>query len=689
MSGRPSPTNSADTPRGQCPARAGLAAHRDLLNRAGMFEGADEAVLDLLASRMEDAFYPPGAVVISQGDPTNHLFVIADGKAEVSVKDGQEQITVATLEPGEVFGEMGFLALNRNRQATVIAVTELRVAQIDGKALDGLIAERPELRKGIAKIAENRQEILFIKRFSPFETLQQHEITALRVKMRPVTVEAGTALLREGEPGTECYLLLSGTVEVVLADQEQGQRRAATLWPGCILGEGALLTEEPCNATVCALERCTLLSLQRQDLIDVLRDNELLSAQLRQLIQQRDRPRRVEGVLVQEQTSPEGALFKVLKHPSRPTYFKLSKEGWFVWERLDGNHTLKDLTLEFLAEWKAFAPDQIADIVAGLATAGLTQGRVLREDVVPHAPHASWWQGTVQAARSIMEFHVEWQNTDAVFSALYRNGGYLLFTKPAQVVFALVAILGFLPFFLSGERVRPFLDDPVRSRPLLLIVYLGLHVALVLHEMGHGLATKHFGRHVGGAGVGWYWFGAVAFVDTSDMWLADRWQRIAVSLAGPYTNLLLGSIVSLCAWLSPSMMMAAALWQLALISYVNCLFNMNPFLEFDGYFVLSDWLERPSLRRRAFQWIGGNLLGAMRDVRELRRHWFDIAYGALSVVFTLLMAFSTVLVYRSTLEPHLKLILPAGVMTLIPWAIVTILLFLAAILMIDEMSRPK
>lgn len=67
-------------------------------------------------------------------------------------------------------------------------------------------------------------------------------------------------------------------------------------------------------------------------------------------------------------------------------------------------------------------------------------------------------------------------------------------------------------------------------------------------------------------GIGWYWFGPVAYVDTSDMWLEGRWPRIAVSIAGPYANLVLGGLAALVA---------------------------------DGYHVLSDLLDRPNLRPRA------------------------------------------------------------------------------------------
>jgi hypothetical protein len=54
--------------------------------------------------------------------------------------------------------------------------------------------------------------------------------------------------------------------------------------------------------------------------------------------------------------------------------------------------------------------------------------------------------------------------------------------------------------------------------------------------------VKAFGREVHRAGVGWYWFGPIAFVDTTDMWLDGPRKRILVSCAGPAADLVLGGI---------------------------------------------------------------------------------------------------------------------------------------------------
>ena len=88
---------------------------------------------------------------------------------------------------------------------------------------------------------------------------------------------------------------------------------------------------------------------------------------------------------------------------------------------------------------------------------------------------------------------------------------------------------------------------------------------IILHECAHGLAVKAIGRKVESVGIGWYWFGPVAFVDTSDAWAGTRAQRILVSAAGPIANLLLAAFASGVACWAPSPAITIAAWQFALV----------------------------------------------------------------------------------------------------------------------------
>jgi putative peptide zinc metalloprotease protein len=204
-------------------------------------------------------------------------------------------------------------------------------------------------------------------------------------------------------------------------------------------------------------------------------------------------------------------------------------------------------------------------------------------------------------------------------------------------------------------------------------------LAVVLHEVGHALTVKHYGYEVPRAGVGWYWFGPMAFIDSSDMWLAPRGPRIAVNLAGVAANAVLAGIAALAAWVVPHGLLAAALWQFALSSYLMILFNLNPLLEFDGYFVLMDWLERPNLRPKALSWLGQELLPTLkaRGLAGLRGHRLEVAYGVGSVLYIGVEAVLSVVLYRLFAEDWLTRIVPDALARNLAWALAALTVVLA------------
>jgi putative peptide zinc metalloprotease protein len=656
------------------------------LKATQIFESFDNSALESIAIHMEEASYQPGQIVVREGEEADKFFMIIGGRAEISTNDTGNQLILATLEKGEVFGEIALLSSEHKRQATVTAIDKLHLLYLDGAVINGLIAKYPGILCTLQAISDIRIKTKFLKQFSPFKFLPPERLKLLISKLEKVSVETGATIINQGEIGQECYLILSGKMEVLIQENRQSLRKIATLYPGCILGEASLLTEEPRNATVRAVEPCELLSIKRTILLEIMREDNQLDTNLLAIQRQRDRPCRIGSVIVQEQRSCEGDMLKILKNPQIGTYIRLSAEGWFIWERLDGQHTLKDLTLDFMSEWKTLAPDKIAAIIAELSKSGFIQTKSLRYDVLPVVAKISWWQRIQQMARHVMELNLVWKNPDPFFSFLYRRTGKFLFSKTVKMLLALLSLSGLVLFFLLGNHVSPILQDQSRSRPLLFILIPALITALVLHEIGHAITTKHYNKEVRGAGIGWYWFSPVAFVDTTDMWTAEKWPRIAVSVAGPYTNIILAAFATFVAWVSPSIILSAALWQFALISYINVLMNFNPLLEYDGYYILSDLMGRPNLRRRSLAWLGRYLRGTNQNPHELGGHWFEFFYGIFSIIYVVFMAYIFVVSYRLVLEVHFKSILPEIISSWLPWLIAFIIVFSAGILILGEMK---
>ncbi len=434
--------------------------------------------------------------------------------------------------------------------------------------------------------------IEFLKSASPFGAIEPEQLRKLAEKLVPVSAARGSLIVREGEQGKSCYLIRSGQVEI-LQKEGRGEKTVASLGPGTLFGETSLLTESPRNATVRAVEPTELLELKREDFLQVLGVNRQLSHQIFELMALRDRPKRKAGIEEHPLTSEEGIDITVLKDPSRGTYYRLSPEGLFLWKRLDGRLHLKDLTLLYLEQFKQFAPYVIAETISGLVTAGFVEGQSTRARFLLAA---AGWKKAIGCLIQIMEWRWMIRDVDEKLSILYQRAIRHLFNTTAQILLALISLGGVTGFVISLSQSS--LHVAIEESDMLGwgMVVIALIFSAALHEAGHAFATKAFGRKVLGLGIGWNWISPILFVDTSDIWLAPRRQRIAVHWAGPYTHLILGGIVSLLFPFFDSPSIQGVLRLFAGGSYLLFLLNLIPAFNFDGHYLLKEFRTSSSLR---------------------------------------------------------------------------------------------
>lgn len=381
---------------------------------------------------------------------------------------------------------------------------------------------------------------------------------------------------------SSCFLVKTGRVEVIQKDNGR-KRQLAILEAGALFGETALLTESTRNATVRALGETELLELKREDFMKVVGESRELRLGMFEILSLRDRPIRTTGIEEQTTTSEDGTVMTILANRGDGTYFRLSSQGIFIWQNLDGHKNLKDLTLLYLKEFGLFAPHSIAETISGLVASGFAKSRTTRASflLIP-----SWGQRILQGLQHLFEWRLMLRNVDPLISRLYR---FIrpLFSRSGQLLIGLLTLSGLLLFLkdLPLKWSQMNLDEiPGITLPLIVLLLLSGPI----HEGGHAFTTKAFGRRILGIGVGWNWISPILFVDTSDMWLASRWQRIVVSLAGPYTHLILGGLSSCLLFLFEGSESQLVLWLFTAGSYLLCLINLLPILNLDGYYA---WQE--------------------------------------------------------------------------------------------------
>ena len=440
--------------------------------------------------------------------------------------------------------------------------------------------------------SQNMMRMRFIKQSLPFTRLSSERLHWLAQRVEEVTVPAGTVIFTQGEEGNKCYFVRSGKIEIVSIDPSGVEKQLATLKPPVIFGEATLITRTPRNATARALEDAELLALDFASLSELMESESNVASMFMTLMVDRSRPAQNPNVTVHDRTTADGQEMTILKNPDNGSYFKLSPEGEFIWEQLDGKHTLQEITLDLAQQFNVFAPDMVVALISKFDKSGFIQHVDIQTKMMTSS-QPLWMRATNVVCR-LLEFRVAFGDADAWLTRMYQRYIHYLFTKPAQVVMLGAMLAGIIAFVMTTGDVLLFFSFKHASLLLILtLIPLGF-AEVFLHELGHAFAVKAYGREVHFMGVGWYWVAPIAFTDTSDMWLASRRSRIIVNLAGAYVDVLVAGIASIAMFYIDNPYIQGMLWLFALYTYISI-----PHVE---SFAGNGWLLHPDglARQKSF-----------------------------------------------------------------------------------------
>ena len=176
------------------------------------------------------------------------------------------------------------------------------------------------------------------------------------------------------------------------------------------------------------------------------------------------------------------------------------------------------------------------------------------------------------------------------------------------------------------------------------VLWMTAGVVILIHELGHAYTCKHFGGEVREMGFMLIYFQPAFYANVSDAWsFQERRARLWVTAAGGWIQLVVASAAAVVWWAAvpDSLVSHVAVAAMLVGGATTLLTNANPLLPLDGYFALTDWMEIPNLRLRAFGhfrwWIQRHVLRI--DVPEppasARERRVFLIYGALSTAYTL------------------------------------------------------
>ena len=311
------------------------------------------------------------------------------------------------------------------------------------------------------------------------------------------------------------------------------------------------------------------------------------------------------GDLVVNRQVYQGQAWWVVKDPISLHYFRFRPEEYALLEMLDGHTSLEALKEQFEARFppRRITVDELSRFIATLHRSGLVIGdRPGQGPQLYERRRQRIWREWMAWLANIMSMRFRGIDPDRILARLDPWFGWL-FTPPAiaaaMVFVASAVLLVLVNFDVFRAKLPEFHQFFAAGNWLYLAVALG--VTKILHEFGHGLSCKHYGGECHEMGMMLLVFTPCLYCDVSDSWmLPNKWKRAAIGAAGMYVEVIIASLATYLWWNShPGVFNQLCLDVMFVSSVSTILFNANPLLRYDGYYILSDVLEIPNLRQKA------------------------------------------------------------------------------------------
>jgi putative peptide zinc metalloprotease protein len=339
---------------------------------------------------------------------------------------------------------------------------------------------------------------------------------------------------------------------------------------------------------------------------------------------------RLRSDLVQSYQGSGDATCLVIKDPLRERFFRFGQIEAFILGRLGGTCSFEQVQSAVEDQFGAPLPRETLDqFVAKLARLGLLEDGQTKV------------AGTPKRVRgTLLYLRFPGFNPDRLVTWLARKL-WFCFTPTFVALSAAIILLG---VFTAATQWTEITYDLQRLYNInsLFALYVTVLVVVAFHEFAHGVTCKHFGGSVREMGFMLLYFQPAFYCNVSDAWLfPKKSHRLWVSFAGAYFELLFWGVATLAWWVTDPY---TIIHYMALIimatSGIKSLFNLNPLIKLDGYYLLSDWLELPNLRQRAvgylsngFKRVLGLTAAAAEHVSSRERRIF-ILYGLLAWTYS-------------------------------------------------------
>lgn len=317
-----------------------------------------------------------------------------------------------------------------------------------------------------------------------------------------------------------------------------------------------------------------------------------------------------------------GRIWHIVQDPVNNSFFRLHPAAYRFIAMLDGRRNVADAWRACAATMgdEALTQPEAVRVLGQLYSANLIQAELPPDAEGLFRRHQKRRGREIRGwLTNVLFLRVPLFDPDRLLGVLAAVAGWL-FTPVGFVLWIALLCAGVYMAAgawseLAGQAAQVFQADRLlRNLPAL---YGAFVLTKVLHELGHGLACKRFGQLSRGGGevhvmgVMFLIFAPMPYVDASSAWgLRSKLHRTIVGAAGMMTELALAAVAAIVwVWTASATtpwqqsLHATCYYVMFISSVATLVFNANPLLRFDGYYILSDLLEIPNLAERSRQYV--------------------------------------------------------------------------------------
>ena len=374
---------------------------------------------------------------------------------------------------------------------------------------------------------------------------------------------------------------------------------------------------------------------------------------------------RARADLTAERQRYQGRVYWVVKDPVGLNYFRFQEEEFSILHMVDGKTSLDEIKHRFE---KQFPPQKITVEELDRLIGMLHRSNLVVSDVPGQGPElrrrGSERQRKELTAKltNILAIRFKGIDPDRILTWLYPWVRWMFSTWAISIclVMMLCAVsLVTVQWDLFQSKLPTFNQFFASSNWFWLAITLSL--TKVIHEFGHGLSCKHFGGECHEMGVMFLVLTPCLYCNVSDSWmLPNKWHRAAIGAAGMYIEVTIASIATFVWWFSePGLLHYLALNVMFISSVSTILFNANPLLRYDGYYILSDIAEIPNLRQKSTAVLSRKLgewcLGIEPPPDPFlpeRNHLFFATYNIAASIYRWVIVLSILWFLNKVFEPY-------------------------------------